>query len=268
MIKYREWCSKPFSRCGLLIEQSRIDKMVKANRCSGYSSLYYFNEVSAEYIRSTKRSIGLNKHPVGCEHVVIDLDDGDKQVSLLESRLHQLGLGYTVWLSGLKGFHFYINAIDKFDINLPYSQRLFVESLDVPCDLSLYQHGRLISLEGRIHPRTKKPKTKLRVVEGDAVDIKIVERPIITYTGEVEDVSKEVSLLSISDLILNEPDVGNRHTLIWGTAKDLLASGWSLATVEHLLVEVNASWTNPKEDEEVRAAVTQAWRQIYEKAGC
>ncbi len=207
---YREWCRKVQTRKGTMVDAPTLDTLCKQHN-PGYSSVYMFDESAANEIKDRGHSGGLSDYVVYADRLVMDLDDGDLQLAAIEKLLQAKGLGYDVWASGGKGYHVYLKHDLIGSIHLPFSHKSVVRSLGINCDESLYQHGRLLSLPGRVHPKTKRKKTFVKSVPGSDVDVPIVERPGPVFdflpSGGLNDL--ESGLFKLSNLSLSEPTMGN-----------------------------------------------------------
>jgi hypothetical protein len=273
MVKlYREWAQRVTSRKGLMVEADLFAQICKVHYDPGYSTVYMFDEEAANEIKESGRSAGLGQYSVFANCVTIDIDApnllaAEADLAGVESKLKERGLAHEVWFSGGKGFHVIIPHELMQSRDLPYSHRKFVEDdLGITCDESLYQHGRLLSLPGRVHPKTRKRKHKLRQVAGDSAVIKIVEKPQLVFDfreGELGDL--QMGLNNLATISSKDIYPGGRHQAIWSTAKDLARAGLSRETVLELMIKVNGVWTNQKKDEEVAAAVNQAFSQTIGK---
>jgi len=261
--RYVEWVRTPRGRKGTMIKKSLVEKIIKAKYSSGYTSVYSFNKEDAMEIRDSRRSAGFDRFEVGASRIAIDLDDGETQLEQTEKILKREGLGYEVWFSGSKGFHLFISTDFMCNIFLPYSHLQYLLSIGVDCDESLYQHGRILSLPGRVHPKTRLVKKFVKYVEGEKAIVPIVEKPKYVFKGGEDnmDMGLADSLIQLTDLGLNEPKLGNRHTALWCISKDLIHGGLADATVYDLLTSITREWDNSKTEDELISIVTQARRQ-------
>jgi hypothetical protein len=176
-----EWCLKPDRRRGSMVPVSLLPGLLKG-KDAGYSSVYWFAEGAARRSWRPSLALGWRGTRSYTNRLVIDLDNGEEQLERAEAKLHDLGLAYDLYSSGSKGYHVVVPHDQWYvDRHVPYSQRLWVEALDIGADLSLYQHGRILSLPGRVHPRTQKKKTKVKEVAGQALALQIVECPEPTF---------------------------------------------------------------------------------------
>jgi len=240
-----------------------FDKIVASRMCSGYGGVYMLGEEDAMEIRESRSSAGFDRYEVASDCVPIDIDGGDKQIAETEEILQERGLGYSLFKSGGKGGHFYLPTDLMYHASLPYSHSQYILELGVSCDTSLYHSGHLISLEGRVHPKTKVKKHFIKEVAGKMADVKIVEKPIFTFSGGDQESTGGIAeaMMLLSNLSINEPKPGNRHTELWAISKDLIRCGLSDTTVHDLLVNIVRKWENPKTDDEIVKLISQARRQ-------
>lgn len=257
---YREWVLKPNHRRGCMLPLKLIAKFEKAPD-AGYASVYMFDADSAAAIKDAKSSAGMAQYPVYSDTLTMDLDQGEAQLALVEKAIK--GLAYSVYNSGGKGFHVVIPLTALVSgTSVPYSQRKWVESLNVDADLSLYQAGHIISLPGRKHPKTGRRKSLLRVVAGNPLTLELCHPPSRVFSLSDSDQSEfERGLWRLLELVKQEPGVGNRHVALWSTARHFADAGLEFDTALNLLSEVNDTWQDPKTNEELRAAVSQAFKR-------
>lgn len=262
---YYEWCSDVKTRRGNMVSEEVLNKIVNTMDSTGYSTVYAFSEEDAKTIREQGSSQNFGRFSVGSDKLVIDLDDGEPQLKAAEAKLKELGLGYDVFFSGSKGYHLYIKMDSWiYDKRLPNSQRMFVRSLDIGADETLYQHGRIISNVGRIHKKTGKKKRWLRREEGSEVHIDIVEPYVPEFNFKVVDSegSLELGLSGLLKSVQFPPSNGFRHQTMFGISADLIRAGLEPETVRELLYKVNDSWDNAKTHNEVDAALVGAIKHV------
>lgn len=258
---WREWGRQVNWRCGNFLPEELIVRLASASFTIGYASHYMFPKKVALEARELQSSRGL-RGMVGGYYLVLDFDNGNNQVKQAETQLISMGLGYDLYSSGGKGFHIYIFHECIWSKHLPYSHYHWVNSIfDLEIDLSIYQHSRLIALPGRVHKATGRRKKLLKSVKGNLLDLPIVEMPkreLMAFKREEKTDQLMHGLLRCITLLQAEPRRGNRHTALWGTAKDLLGGGLHPKAVYDLLSKINDQWDNSKEGDEVIEAITQA----------
>ncbi len=247
-----------------MISMDMLKEVCKAySKDTGYRSHYMFAEKYALEIKDKGSSKGMGQYPVANDRLCMDLDDGDASLPSIEALLKEKGYKYSVWFSGGKGYHVYLYHDFIEDINLPYSHKCFVKSLDIACDFALFQAGRIVSLAGRRHPETKKQKKFLYGVAGKKVEIPIKiapAKPTFDFNSEFDAEELVNGLYSLIDMAAKQPNLGNRHPSIWRTAKDLRRAGMTFEWIVEIMQEINSKWDEPKSTEEVEAAVEQAFR--------
>lgn len=255
-----EWVSPNLSRSGNMMPESSLPNVLKTHN-PGYRSLYSFKEEDALAIRESASSRGFAQFEVASDAVAIDLDDGDATLPILEAKLQTLGLGYTVWSSGGKGYHVYIPHGWITSNWLPHSQMLWVEGLGLPhFDPTLYQHGRVISLPGRVHPKTKRRKALVKTVDGAQLNLALQEPPKPKFNFMPGRKDLAAALLQWASIAGSEPAPGKRHTALWSAAETSASAGLSMEVTLQIAYEVNDGWALKKDDEEVKRAVEQAYR--------
>lgn len=257
---YREWCQRPNLRKGLMVKNDALTVFMQG-RDAGYCSVFMFNQDDAKQIEAAHSSKGLDQYEVYADCVFVDIDTGDNDLGACCAALQRLGLGYSVYSSGSKGYHVTIPLAEIVrGKNVPYSMMKWVESLGVPFDRSIYRAGALIALPGRVHPKTRVPKRLIQTVEGSPLTLPLVEAPAPIHfnLGNDEDALKR-ALTQLNLLAMDEPEEGQRHVSIWKTAKSLYEAGIELATALDLIGAINGSWENPKHEDDIVQAVERAY---------
>lgn len=246
-----------------MLKSSMFDKIIESSSDSGYRSVYSFSKQDAMEIKDSRCSKGFDQYEVGTDVVPIDLDDGARQLEEVESILNREGLGYTVWFSGGKGNHIFIPTDLMVDRDLPYSHLQFLTGLGIEADSSLYQHGRILSLPGRVHPKTKVKKYFVKEVVGHMANVEIVKKPIFTFSGGCQESTTGLAeaMMLLSNLSINEPRKEMRHTELWGVGKDLVRCGLADATIYDLLNTVMGKWDVPKDEDKLVNIVKMCRRQ-------
>lgn len=254
---YKEWCINMTNRVGFMAPLEKFDSVILKMDNPGYSSLYAFDEAAAAKIREEGQSKGFDRFDTYADHLLIDIDEGEEGLARAEARLS--GYAYEVWSSGGKGFHLVLPHDPIMDKRLPYSHQKIVEKLNVVSD-PIYHASRLISLPGRVHPKTKKRKSFLRSVEGRKLEVELEERPKIDFKFRDAEGDLFSALMRMADMTKYSPYVGTRHLTIFGMALDLKKAGIGFETACELLYNVNNTWKQPKSRDEVVAAVKGAYR--------
>lgn len=224
----------------------------------GYGSVYMFRAEDAKGIRANNSSRGLGALTVAADAVTLDVDNPNDINQVLE-KLDSLKLGYEVWDSG-RGYHIVIPHDFIEDSRLPYSHRCWVESLGLPVDLTLYQHARVLRLPGTVNVKTGRRKQFVERVDGVKPVIELRNPPTFNLKPESFGLKTIESVLNqFQRLAASEPVPGNRHTRIWSAAKSAAEAGLSFSATEEILQEINKTWNQPKDPDEVTKAIKQAF---------
>lgn len=258
---WREWGRHVNWRCGNFLPENLIYQLALKKFNPGYTTHYMFPEKVGREARKLQSSKGLAK-TVGGYYLIMDFDDGVTQIPATEKELQKLGIGYDLFQSGGKGFHFYLYHDLLWSPYLPYSQKHWVlNNLSVEPDLSLYQTTRLVALPGRVHRETKLRKVLIKSVPGKTLALSIIQPPekeLRVFKRKEQKEQLIQGLLRCITLLHAAPKIGNRHTALWGTSKDLLQGGLHPKAVHDLLSQINNYWEKNKDDKEVIKAIEQA----------
>lgn len=267
---------QPSLRSGLMVPESALPDLFKRED-AGYCSVYRFDEKAVSAIRAQGSAKGLGRFPVYSDRLWIDIDRDDKDgvlgverareyARVLANKFKQSDYNFTVWSSGSKGFHICIKITMMVGEAVPHSQAEWLRAQGLEIDYSLYQHGRLLSNPGRLHPKTGKKKELVMVNKGTVTPtIPILSLPIKTLT-DIDELNKSdlarIVFSRASNLILDAPLCGMRHTQFWSFATQALEAGMARDVVFGLLCYVNDFLPDPKAKEDLLRALDQAQSQL------
>lgn len=265
---YVEYCRTKHDRRGRFLPFREAVKLFDTE-AAGYCSLYLFRKEDILPFRAAQSSKGLAQVPVYAERLWIDIDREDNiplaraETDIVRRHLESLGLAFSVWESGGKGYHVCIKTEPMFGPHVPASHAAWVSANSpVKADMSLYQHGRIFSNPGRIHEKSGKTKKKVYEHAGKLLSVPAVSwEPPAPLSIENPAEKGRAGLVRCARLLLDEPSEGNRHTAIWSTAGLLAEAGLDQETARGLMTWINNLWTNPKSAEAVNVAIEQAYRQ-------
>lgn len=255
-----EWCSKFNHRKGNMMPDKYVKQLLKA-KDPGYASIYGFSPEDAKLIKDSGSSSGLGRFSVYADTLYMDFDTGLEAATIASAQLTDMGIAHSLWDSGSKGGHIHVKQVPAYCQHLPYCQKRWVMLQGFECDLSLYQHGRILSLPGRIHPKTGKPKVLIAEEAGEPINLDLTPPPIMTFSYDFGG-DLEQAFLQLAGLVSDPPTPGNRHQRLWSCAERLAFLGFNEATVLDILIGVNSEWETPKSEPEIQAAVTQGFRKI------
>lgn len=273
-MRFHEYSKTPHSRGGTMVPVSALPDIF-ALPDAGYCSVYQFNAMDAHLIRAQKHSRDLGRFSVYTDRLWIDIDaandspqaieDAKQYTRQLAADFKQQGLDFTVWFSGKKGYHICIKIHPIEGHGVPHSQLVYVrDTMKLTCDYSLYQHGRLLSNPGRLHPKTGIKKHRIMENSGTLLSIPLISPPerlaLDTATLSSSDKAR-IALSRVQNLILDAPLPGMRHQNLWSAAMQLIDANMSDELAFGLLYYANEFFPEPKPKEEIWRAVQQARHQ-------
>jgi hypothetical protein len=261
-----EWCAKFNHRKGNMMPAKYIKQLLLAPD-PGYSSIYGFSKEDAQTIKDSGNSSGFSRFAVFADTLYMDFDTGLEDAAMVSALLTDQGIAHSLWDSGSKGGHIHVKQVPAYAQHLPYCQKRWVMTQGFVCDLSLYQHGRILSLPGRIHPKTGRPKRLIAEEAGEPISLDLSPAPATLAFNFEPVIGLERGLLQVLGLISDPPTPGNRHMKLWSCAEALASAGMSPTTVYELLCEVNSKWPEPKSEAEVLEAVKQGYRKHPQALG-
>lgn len=272
---YHEHAQQPFMRNGLMVPRSALPDLFNLPD-SGYCSVYAFEQSAKWAIKAQGSSQGLSRFPVYSDRLWIDIDAADDSPQEVERvkqytrdltrKFQALDYSFTVWDSGSKGFHIAIRIEPMFGKDVPWSQAEWVRGAGITCDFSLYQHGRLLSNPGRLHPKSGRKKSKVFEHKGSVtlnVPMLIApSKPDLDLETLTDSDMGKIALNRLGSLIYDAPLPGMRHTSYWSTASQCLEAGLKYDLVLGLLCWINKMSPSPKDESEIERAVKQAASQL------
>lgn len=267
---YTEYSLEPYRRSGVMIPVSSLPDFYQQDD-AGYSSYYWFTEEAANEIRAQGHSAGLSRFPVYTRFLVLDIDrEHDLFTALadtysISNQLRSRGLRHSVWFSGGKGCHIYIHCDEMFGVDVPYSQLSWIRQQGWKVDETLYQHSRLLSNPGRKSKKTGIRKHKMFDVDGQLLHIPRVDPPArkeATAGAGTADLAR-VALYRLQKAF--EGDPSSRHQAIWSLSMSFAEAGVDKSLTVELMRWANQNWTQPKDDEGLLRAVSQAYTQTFQK---
>ena len=250
---YREWAQSVKSRKGRMVSEKAINTLLKIPD-PGFVSVYQFDKVAANQISANGHSRGMDQFAVYSSNLTFDIDTGMEGLTAVCSALEVQGLGFVIYESGGKGYHVVLDHDEICGKDVPYSHKLAAQTILGPAvehiDMTLYQHSRLISLPGRIHPVTRRRKKFCVAVRGKMAIVELVEKPENGYVSLFEDVQVDGTsraLCQALDLTLSPPESGGRHKALVMLTFRLLEAGFSPDASQEILERVNETWPEQKD---------------------
>jgi hypothetical protein len=273
---YHEYALQPSMRTGLMVPRSALPDFFKRPD-AGYCSVYAFNEAAKFAVQAQGDATNFSRFEVYSDRLWIDIDasnDSPQEVERIKVYTRELtkqfiaqDFDFTVWSSGSKGFHICIKIVPMLGRDVPYSQLRYVQdTLNVVSDASLYQHARLLSNPGRLHPKTGRKKERVFEHHGKSVpSIPMIEAPknqnVDSDSLTDADLGR-IGFQRLASFIQDTPLAGMRHTKLWSLASGLFEAGMSRDLVSMNCLYVNKFLPDPKPEDEVLRAVNQAANQL------
>lgn len=270
-MRYVEFAQQPNERNGCMLPVTALPELFNRPD-AGYCSLYQFSQADAWAIRAQKDSKGLGRFSVYSDRLWIDIDRDNLEEAKVYARevaalFKQQDYAFTVWVSGGKGFHICVRIVPMEGQAVPYSQAQWLEGQQIRCDFSLYQHGRLFSNPGRLHPKTGIKKHKIMEHAGSQIlSIPLLPAPerAVMDTGTLSgpDLAR-IALSRVQGMIQDSQLIreGDRHQKYWSLAMGMFESGMSRDLILSMLCYVDQFLPVPKGREGVERAVEQAAQQ-------
>lgn len=219
----------------------------------GFRSLYFFDEYATAYFREIGRVKGLKNFPVYSSSLTIDIDNDDEGFKSTLERVKKAGYKFEAWSSGGKGYHIILFHEMLCNVNLPYWHRHWIEKRRIPCDLCIYESGRIIRLPHTIHAKTGNPKVLLEESEGSLITLEEVTpvKVMNSKTGAQED-----DALGLLGLLLNKYvnvpiEQGERNRRVYSLCRGFFDCGFSSDALDEFAHIVNENIEEPLEEEEL-----------------
>ena len=177
---------------------------------SGFASVYNFSEADARSMEAAGTYKAF-KGTVFSPFLKLDCDDG-VSASHVEVRLLALGVGFSKFSTGNRGFHYHVPREILPSHTLPALDKQFVAREFPGADVSFYHHVGMYRQVGAIHSKTGRRKESLKKVSG----------AVLVMTGETleykasEPVNRELAPQSVFgdrqlDLLTVPYANGERH---------------------------------------------------------
>lgn len=256
---FYEYCMTLANRTGKMLEKDQFDGK------TGFRSVYGFEEATANFFRTAGTTKGAKHFAVYADELYIDIDNDDAAAERLASILQQMRLAFQIWISGSKGWHFHLKHQPVFGHNVPYSHKMWVKSLGIECDWSIYKAGGIFRLPHTRHAKTMKYKTLSFTAEGHDIVLPLVDLPpsARTYRDATDEFVLEDFIDLLSWVTRKKPKAGCRNQRLYALATGLLQCGLKPETCEDLVLNINESLDEPLEEEEVMLLLTSANERIF-----
>ena len=231
----------------------KILELRALNGLQGFRSVYQINSEGKQWIEDNKGVAGFGQTglPVWSDFLFVEFDDDLKSSKELFYKLKEDGIGFELYESGNRSYHFHILRDIEPHSNVPYTDKLFATELAPKCDQSLYKHLQPWRLEGTIHKKTGKPKKLLRFYKGIPYELELKEKPKREVIGGPDSFVFDDQYI-LADSVMGGAE-GERNLLLSRLAARLISYGVPNDVIEWWVRTVNLRNDPPEEDERVEA---------------
>lgn len=216
----------------------------------GFSSLYAITKEDAEALVSASTSVQF-KGSVWSQTLAIDVDD-EEVALVVENRLSEMKLDFTVYSTGNRGKHFYITRPHSPSHILPQIDKEWIKEHFPSCDTSIYSNLHLFRLPGAIHDKTGNRKKLLCSYKGIPLILPdhLTQNDHILYKSG-KDVTQSIFL---DQWVMSQTvpwQDGKRHEALLNLGVKLRKNGEPIEFIERWLYHANLLHTPPKPQEEL-----------------
>lgn len=234
----------------------------------GYRSIYGFDELAVSYFKDVGTTRGSKNivTSVYADTLFTDFDDGTEaydaktEAEKLWRWLNERGISYNVWDSGGRSIHIEIPHEPIWDKDLPYSHKMFLRSIEVKSDESLFQIGRIFRLPGTIHEKTLRKKTLLESKEGKLLEFPLLKEPPKPKVDACFDGEGVIELAVRLQKVVADPfQDGERNKRFFVLAASVISGGFSADFCRELCEKVNDEMlSEPLDDTELELVINSA----------
>lgn len=120
---------------------------------TGFQSQYGYPEQTAEVIRQQHGTFDLAGHPLYADMLFIDFDDNDNAVHECQQTLVDWHVGFEMWNTGGRGYHFHIPHQPVTSEDIPRWHKQWVKTRFPEADVNIYKTSAVIRLPGTFHAK-------------------------------------------------------------------------------------------------------------------
>ena len=120
---------------------------------TGFQSQYGYPEQTAEVIRRQSGTFDLAGQPLYADMLFIDFDDNPEAAHECQQTLIDRHVGFTMWDTGGRGFHFHIPHQPLVSSELPTWHKEYVREHFPHADWKIYKTSAVIRLPGTYHAK-------------------------------------------------------------------------------------------------------------------
>lgn len=221
---------------------------------SGFRSMYQVDNLGKEWIeKNGLRGFNKSGNKVWSNLLFIDFDNNKQKAKDLFNKLKKEGIGFKLYFSGSKGFHFHVEREIEPSIYVPNSDKVFVKNISIGADISIYSHLHPFRIAGTLHEKTGKLKKLLYENKGKKYKINIIKSQEKNKYYSIPEISifLDETIMSFS-LGFKE---GKRNYSMCFLGKLLKERGESVEFIQQWILNANLMNNPPLENEEINKII-------------
>jgi hypothetical protein len=179
---------------------------------TGFTSVYGFLEDAADQINRSGSTKNISRLPVYSDVLYVDFDNQDEAAKEMESMLRDRNISFSMYHSGGRSIHFHVDIEPMAGVNVPDSQKYWMQENAPLADMSIYRHTGMYRLPFTFHAKYPgKQKKLLGCNEG--AKLKIENRPIVkvSMVDTDENMSAKEHYKILGRLLHMPAAEGDRH---------------------------------------------------------
>ena len=239
----------------------RLISAEQVDNVTGFVSVYGFDEQGKQFIEENRSTRGIQGNTLYSNVLYIDIDDDDAYAKEVEKRLDAADLGYWMYNTGGRGYHFHIPIVPMVGRDVAYKQRCWVKHYFPGADDSLHKTTGVIRTPGTFHEKNPgKFKQLVKRQEGQILEINLRDVPAqATKRLKTDDEDYDNDAI-LDDLLMTPVRSGSRNNELYKRGFFCKEVGYTVEEATNILQVFNRTFTFPplREDEVYRIA-----RSVY-----
>lgn len=224
----------------------RLISAEQINNVTGFVSVYGFDEQGKRFIEENQSTRGIQGNTLYSNTLYIDIDDNDAYATEVENRLDAAELGYKMYNTGGRGFHFHIPIVPMIGRDVAYKQRCWMKHNFPLADHSLYKTTGVIRTPGTFHEKNPgKFKQLVKKHDGQVLEITLKDLPAqVTKRLHVETAEYDNEAI-LDDLLMTPVQSGSRNNELYKRGFFCKEVGYTLEEATNILQVFNRTFTFP-----------------------
>jgi hypothetical protein len=211
----------------------------------GFTSVYAFPSEVAGRALEIGNTRGLAGCAVYSDTLFVDFDDNEEAADRFRDFLVSSNVSFGRYHSGGRSIHFHVEIEPMLGVNVPYSQRSWIEDYAPNADTAIYTHAGMYRLPGTYHAKNPGRK-KIQLEQHHGYPLHIPSKPRLDI-GLVEADRNYRRFLGI--LLCQTAYEGGRQIHSYKICAAGRTAGMTQEEVEELLLAWNESHCVPPREE-------------------